>query len=215
MSLASDVAQNTERPVVVIKESRCSTKLRTVFNASSKTDSGLSLSNILHIGPTLQSTLIEIVVRFRLHNIALTGDLRKMYRQIIVHPDDRDYQRILWRESPDKRVQEFRLNTVTYGEVSSAYLAIKCVRQLAEQAEHEYLIAARAILEEIYVDDIITGADDVQGIIAIQQQRKMLLQTDGIEIHKWFPNHTEILAYSLQGQREDVSTHSIDSNEIL
>ena len=101
MSLASDVAQDTECPVVylphhgVIKESSSSTKLRTVFDASSKTDSGLSLNDILHVGPTLQSTLIEIVVRIRLHNIALTGDLRKMYRQIIVHPDDRDYQRIL------------------------------------------------------------------------------------------------------------------------
>ena len=64
-----------------------------VFDASSKTDSGLALNDILYVGPTLQSILIEIVMRFRFHNIALTGDLRKMYRQIIVHPDDRDYQR--------------------------------------------------------------------------------------------------------------------------
>ena len=112
-------------------------------------------------------------------------------------------------------MQEFRLNTITYGEASSAYLAIKCVRQLAEQAKHEYPIAARAILEEMYVDDIMTGADDVQGIIAIQQQLTTLLQTGGFEVHKWCSSHSEILAYLPQGQREDVSTHSIDSNDTV
>ena len=67
-------------------------------------------------------------------------------------------------------MQEFRLNTVTYGEASSAYLAIKCVRQLAEQAKHEYPIATRVILDEMYVNDIMTGADNVQGIIVLQRQ---------------------------------------------
>lgn len=63
-----------------------------------QTDSGISLSDILH-GPTLQSSLIEIVMRFRFHQIALIGDLRKMYRQIKLHESDRDFQRILWRNS--------------------------------------------------------------------------------------------------------------------
>ena len=219
-SLRNDhLTQDAERPAVylphhgVVEESSNSTKLRTVFNASSKTDSGLALNNIFHVGPTLQSILIEIVMRFRFHNIALTRDLRKMYRQIIVHPGDRDHQRILWRESPDEPVQEFRLNTVIYGEASSSYLAIKCVRQLAEQAEYEYPIAARVILDEMYVDDIMTEADNVQGIIVLQRQLTTLLQTGGFEIHKWCSNHSEILTHLPQGQQEDVSTHSIDSND--
>lgn len=94
----------------VFKESSSSTKIRTVFDASSKTDTGVSLNDVLHVGPTLQSSLIEIVMRFRFHQIALTGDLRKMYRQIILHTLDRDFQRILWRENPEENVQEFQLH---------------------------------------------------------------------------------------------------------
>lgn len=63
----------------VFKESNSSTKIRTVFDASCKTDSGISLNDILHVGPTLQSSLIEIVMRFRFHQVALTVDLHKMY----------------------------------------------------------------------------------------------------------------------------------------
>lgn len=75
-----------------------------------------------------------------------------MYRQIILHPADCDYQRILWRESTEEPVKEFQLNTVTYGESSSPYL-VKFIRQLAEQAGDEYAAAVQVILEEMYVDD--------------------------------------------------------------
>lgn len=126
MSPATDLVGNRGRPIVclphhgVIKESSTSTKLRVVFDASSKTSSGKSLNDILHVGPTLQSSLFEVIIRFRFYNVALTGDIRQMYRQVLVHPDDQDFQRILCRFSTDKPVQDFRLNTVTYGEASNS-----------------------------------------------------------------------------------------------
>lgn len=101
MSLVSDTTEDeTKKPLYlphhgVIKESSTSTKLRAVFDASNKTSTGLSLNDVLHVGPTLQANLIEIIMRFRCYNVALTADLKKMYRQVFVHPDDRDYQRIL------------------------------------------------------------------------------------------------------------------------
>lgn len=154
-------------------------------------------------------------MHFRCHNIALTGDLRKMYRQIILHPADRDYQRILWRKSTKDPVEEFQLNTVTYGESSSPYLAIKCIRRLAEQAGDEYTDAARVILEEMYVDDIMAGADNVQTAVKLQQQLSSLLQTGGFEIHQWCSNHPEVLAYFTSGQREGTVLRSIDVNDTI
>lgn len=135
----------------VIKESSESTKLRIIFDASSKTNSGISLNDLLHVGSTLQSNLNEIIMRFRCHNIALTGDLCKMYRQISLHPADREYQHILWRENTEEPVKQFRLNTVTYGETNSSYLAIKCIRRLAEQAGDKYVVAKRVILKEMWM----------------------------------------------------------------
>lgn len=67
-----------------------------------------------------------------------TADIEKMYRQILVHPDDRDLQRIVWRDHEAADVREFRLNTVTYGLACAPYLAIRTLRQLAEDEEARF-----------------------------------------------------------------------------
>jgi len=59
----------------IVKESSTSTKLRVVFDASAKNSKGYSLNDALRIGPVLQDNLINIVLRFRFHKIALTADL--------------------------------------------------------------------------------------------------------------------------------------------
>ena len=62
-----------------------------------------------------------------------------------MHPADRDYQRILWRFSLDEPVKEF-LYTVTYDQTSLAYLVIKCIMKLAEEAP-DFPIALQVLLE--------------------------------------------------------------------
>lgn len=66
-------------------------------------------------GPVLQDSLINILLRFRIPNVALTGDIKQMYRMVELAESDRNYQRILWRWSKDEAIQEYTLNTITYG----------------------------------------------------------------------------------------------------
>jgi len=56
---------------------------------------------------------IMVLSRWRVHQFST--DIVKMFRQIRIHPDDSDLQRILWRADPLKDIQDFRLLTVTYG----------------------------------------------------------------------------------------------------
>lgn len=90
MSFVKDVNSNNVEPVIylphhdVVKEANSTIKLRVVFDASSKGSSGLSLNDVLMTGPILQDNLILILLRFRFYNAAITGDLEKMYRQILV-----------------------------------------------------------------------------------------------------------------------------------
>ena len=78
----------------VFKETSTTTKTRVVFDGGAKTSNGLSLNDILQVGPTVQQDLYSIVLRFRTHQVCFTADIAKMYRQIIVHPEDRNLQRI-------------------------------------------------------------------------------------------------------------------------
>lgn len=79
----------------VLRESNRTTKLRIVFNASSRTSNGLSLNDILHTGAKLQNDMCDILLWSRTHRILFSADIVKMFRQIAVHPDEWDLQRIL------------------------------------------------------------------------------------------------------------------------
>jgi hypothetical protein len=106
-------------------------RLRVVFDGSCQTTNGKSLNDNLFSGPALQKELFSILARFRIHQYALTADIAKMYRQIWVDCDDRNYQLIVWRKRPDLPIETFRLETVTYGLACSPYLAIRCLHEVA------------------------------------------------------------------------------------
>lgn len=80
----------------VIRESSLTTKLRVVFNESSRTSTGLSLNDLLHTGAKLQIDVFEVLVWFRQFRYVFSSDIEKVYRQIKVHKDDWAFQRILW-----------------------------------------------------------------------------------------------------------------------
>ncbi|XP_067205406.1 uncharacterized protein [Linepithema humile] len=128
----------------VMKEASTSTKLREVFDASSPTTFGKSLNDCLLVRPTIQPELFEILIRFRQHPYVLTGDIIKMYRQIMVKPEDRQYQCILWRTKSDEHPT---LNTVTYDTASAPFLAIRSLQQLAFDFESTHPRAAATIIE--------------------------------------------------------------------
>lgn len=110
MSPVPSTKNASELPVIylphhgVIRETSTTTKLRVVFDASAKSSSGKSLNDVLLVGPTVQDNLLDILLRFRLYETAFMADIQKMYRQILVDPRDRDFQRILWRFSVDEPI---------------------------------------------------------------------------------------------------------------
>lgn len=90
-------ALDDKEPSYYIPHHAVTEKFRVVFNASARTTNGISLNDILLVGETIQEPLINIVYRFRRFRIALSADIEKMYRQVLVTPEHRNYQRIIWR----------------------------------------------------------------------------------------------------------------------
>ena len=81
----------------VIKDASSTTKLRVVFDASAKSASGVSLNDRLLVGPQLQKDLFGILISFRFHQVALSADIAKMYRQVQLDDEDKDFYRVLWK----------------------------------------------------------------------------------------------------------------------
>ena len=156
----------------VIKESSDTTKLRVVLDGSASSNTGISLNDTLLIGPKLQEDLFDILLRFRSHQYVLSGDIEKMYRQILIRPEDRKYQQILWRNS-NGEIDAYQLNTVTVGLSAAPHLALRCLKKLA--------------------DDALTGADTKEEVLSIRKELTDLLQSGGFNIRGWASNDSDIL----------------------
>lgn len=197
----------------VFKESSTTTKLRVVFDASASSTNGLSLNECMMVGPQLQSSIFDIMLRFRCHVIAFTADIAKMYRQIKVTPEDTDLQRILWREAPTLPMREYRLNTVTYGTSSAPYLAVKCLQQLAKDEETRFPEASKVILNDFYVDDTASGCDTLESAKTTVQQLIDLCMSGGFDLRKWTTNNHSLLQFIPESIRETSSLIQLQPEE--
>ena len=81
----------------VINPHKPTTKLGVVYNASAKTKSeNKSLNKCLYRGPVILNDLCGLLMRFRLHQIAIVADIEKAFLQIGIQPNQRDVTRFLW-----------------------------------------------------------------------------------------------------------------------
>ena len=106
----------------VYDDTRLSTKYRIVFDASAKTSNKLSLNDNLVCGPALQLSILAIEIRFRTQKYILIGDIGKMFLQIGIQEEDRDYLRFLWKH-PDAKgdPQIWRWNSLIFGAADSPF----------------------------------------------------------------------------------------------
>lgn len=171
----------------VLKQESESTKLRVVFDGSAASTSGYALNDILMVGPTLQESLFAILIRARQYKFLLTGDIEKMYRQVLVAEKDRCLQRILWRENESQPIRAYDLNTLTYGTASASYLSTRCLWQLGEEQDDDTIKCI--IQKDFYVDDLITGADNAQDLRYIQKSVSEALKKGCFNLRKYKSNN--------------------------
>jgi len=157
----------------VIKESSNTTKVRVVFDASAKTSNGVSLNDVLMVGPTIQNKLFSHLIRFRAYKYVITADIEKMYLQVRLHESDRRYQRILCRRH--KEIETFQLNTLAFGVSSSPFLATRVIQKLADDERGIYPRTARILESHLYVDDLLTGANNINEARSIRNEITALL----------------------------------------
>lgn len=176
----------------VIKEDSSTTKLRVVFDASSRTSNGISLNEALLIGPVLQDSLYDLLVRWRTPRIVLKADIAKMYRQVLIAEQHQPFQKIIWKNSPAEPLQDYQLRTVTFGTAAAPYLAIKTLQQVANDSADQFPIGAAMIKNDFYVDDLLSGANTISEAIEKQRQVTSALKSGGFDIRKWSSNDRRV-----------------------
>ena len=66
-----------------------------------KTSNGVSINDISCVGPKLQNDNTAILLNWRIYRYVCTTDMVKMYRQILIKDEVRNFQNIVWQSNPD------------------------------------------------------------------------------------------------------------------
>ena len=175
----------------VFKDST-TTKLRVVFDAGSKSPNVNSLNDCLLLGPRLQDDVFDILIRFRLHQYALSVDVAKMYRQVGLDKSDRDFHRILWRDYVTDEIRELRMTRVTYGVASSSYHSTRALQESGRNYGPNPN-TVNGILNDFWVDDLLSGADTLEEACVLQDNLVETLNKNCLPLRKWSSNEPQLV----------------------
>jgi len=151
------VHYNPQQPVV--KEDK---EVRTVYDASTKQKSGQSLNELLHAGPPLTTSLLEILLNFCLRKIAVTADIEKAFFQMRLDEADRDLVRFVWVEDINAQLDQIKLISLRFscppfGVISSPFLLNMVLQEHMASPDSEIFQQAR----RRYVDNFVLSVADV------------------------------------------------------
>jgi hypothetical protein len=83
--------------------------------------------------------------------------------------------------------------TVTYGTAPASFLATRCLNQLANEEASLYPLSAEVVRRDMYVDDLVTGSDNISNSRKLQEEMIHILEKGGFALHKWCANHADLL----------------------
>ena len=163
----------------VIRREAKTTKLRIVYDASAKEKgrNSKSLNDCLHVGPSMNPLLFDILVRFRQNKVALVADVEKAFLNIEVDEKDRDSLRFLWVEDVQKgnfSVVVFRFCRVPFGVSSSPFLLNATLRYHLDTHREEDASFVR-----------IHSVQNTEEAYNLYQKAKTRMASGGFRLRKW------------------------------
>ena len=180
----------------VTRDDKETTKVRVVYDASTKTKKeNVCLNDLMHTGPNLLNNMTGMLLRFRLPRIAMVSDIEKAFLQVGLHERDRDATRFLWLKDPTKPVVDdnlrlLRFTRIPFGVVASPYLLGVTIRNhLAKYPG----ATSDQIRDNIYVDNVIMGADDTHGALQRYVKAKSIFNDASMNLREWMSNDGQFM----------------------
>ncbi|XP_051858691.1 uncharacterized protein LOC127565208 [Drosophila albomicans] len=175
------------------KENRYIRRLDDMWDAAAKIQ-GVSLNDCLLKGPDTLASLMGILIRFRERPIAISGDIREMFHQVRVRPEDQAAQRFLWRDGNSQRPPEvYVMQVMTFGASCSPSLASYVLKRNAQRYEAEYPEAVKAICGNTFVDDWLQSVDSVAEMTKLAQAVKLIHADGGFDMRHWTSNSQAVV----------------------
>ena len=169
----------------IIKQNKLSTKIRPVFDASCKSFNGYSLNDLLEVGPILHPLIIGILLRWRRWPVSLSADVKQAFLQIVLNIQCRDFCRFLLMENDIIRIMRF--TRLPFGVSCAPFLLNAVIKYHLNSYESSFTI--KELLKNVYVDDLLSGADSIEEATTLYNEANLILKAAGLPLTKWTSNN--------------------------
>ena len=181
----------------VVRRDSQTTKLRVVYDGSARAmGEKYSLNDCLQKGPNYIPKLFDILIRFRWNYVAITADIEKAFLTIRIRETDRDVLHFLWLKQPSATTSDvvhLRFTRLVFGlHPSPAILGAIIEHHLSKHRETQPNLVKK-MENSLYVDDLVTGADNVDKAFDFYTECKQLMDRAGMNLRKWNSNSAELL----------------------
>ncbi|XP_046549034.1 uncharacterized protein LOC124259013 [Haliotis rubra] len=168
-------------------------KHRLVFNCSFE-HNGESLNSNLLPGPTLGSSLLGVFLRFRQHAVAVTGDIKAMFHQIRLLPEDRPLLRFLWRDMKREETPiVYEWQVLPFGTTCSPCCATFALQKHVMDNIEGNEDVARCINQAFYVDNCLDSTPTVEEAQQLVSKTRSVLAKGGLNIRQWASNIPDVV----------------------
>lgn len=152
-----------------------------------------SLNEKLLMGPNLLIDMLKPLMELRMNAIAFTADVKSMFLQIYICARDQQCQRILWREDDSKPMKIYVLERMLFGPKCSPFTSQYVKNKRAEQFVDKFPEAARTIIENTYMDDVLSSETSVDKAVSIALQCIEIFKSMNWDLVGFQSNSTEFL----------------------
>ena len=168
-------------------------KYRLVFNCSFPYH-GQVLNKHLMPGPALGPSLIGVLLRFRQHAIAISGDIKAMFHQVLLLPEDRPLLRFIWRnQSKEHEPDIYEWRVLPFGTTCSPCCAIFALQRHALDNKVGNEAVTESVEKSFYVDNCLDSLPNSQDAKALIHNMRKLLKDGGFEIRQWASNDPSVI----------------------
>ena len=175
----------------VVRTEAVTTKVRMVFDASAKPQPlAASINECMYTGPSLQPLLWDIMIRSRMSENLLLGDIKKAFLQIGIKEEDRDAFRFLF--NLNGKEEHLRFARVPFGAEASPFILGATLRHHLDQQPEEFAETVEELRSNTYVDNLMKTGGQVEEMEKFKEETTHILEDAKFTVHKWESNIKEL-----------------------
>lgn len=154
-----------------------------------------NLNQLLLPGPTLSSSLMGVLLRFREYSIAVSSDIKGMFHQVRLLPEYKSLLRFLWRElKTEEPPSIYTWQVLPFGTTCSPCCATFALQKHVFDHSQPGEDVRVSIEKSFYVDNCLQSLSSVDEARHLVNKLTSLLATGGFELRQWASNTPDVSA---------------------